>query len=86
LRFSLLYVGNLVTLGEVLEQAVPDALDRGAPGSDCEQSSSSSLLVACQGVKVPLDAPVVELWEHFHHPDFYLYITILQRLQPALSP
>ena len=35
--------------------------------------------VMVQGIEVPLDAPVAQLWEALRHPDHFLYIVVRKR-------
>ena len=45
-------------------------------GSDVEAMLP---LVLVQGVEVPLDAPVAQLWGALRHPDHFLYVVVRKR-------
>jgi hypothetical protein len=40
-----------------------------------QQSSQVCQRVLINGIEPPLNASLVELWEHLHHPDFFLYLS-----------
>lgn len=59
-----------VTLGELFKEWLPQIDFEGR---------NSNVMWKVQGVQVPLDFTVVNLWRNFCHPDLFLYIIVLDR-------
>jgi hypothetical protein len=42
-------------------------------------------LVLCHGVEIEEEAPLVEVWASLHHPDHFLYISVVPRIPSILD-
>lgn len=69
------------TLREVLCSDFGVDLRQSLPGNHLSTPSTQdelSLKIIIQGIEVPLDSPILELWSIMRHCDFFLYITLLE--------
>jgi Autophagy protein Apg5 len=64
--------------GKVQESLLSDVLDQFIPGilSDGPSRLPQCISVLIQGIDVPLDAPLWQLWKLCAHADFFLYVVV----------
>ncbi|CAH3178039.1 unnamed protein product [Porites lobata] len=64
--------GELRTLGDLLNEFVPEAFTSGSGAIDNEWR------VVIHGIEPPLETPAQWISEHFSHPDNFLYIVLVR--------
>jgi len=68
--------GSLVTIGDVLYEWLPNLF----PFTSDENNNAKNNIICSwciQGINVPVDTPVSDLWKALSHPDRFLYITVV---------
>lgn len=64
--------GSLITIAAALGSVMPPfSSSSGSPPMDAG-------CIVCHGTRIPLDAPLVEVWEALCHPDHFLYVSLTQ--------